>query len=154
MIKKGMSEKEFIDWKLNWFKEKGCPFFACSQVYERKVCGKDYICGALYDYNKYLKYEWKQECDVQLETDLEEKLPANCCPSCTNSKCVVEGTAKSCCPYMNDFYEDEVHIPVDRSLEKYFLSMGSYAIPVLGEEAYLDLNNNFELFVETIKKEK
>ena len=142
-----MTEKEFIDWKINWFKEKGCPFFTCSEVYDRKVCGKDYICGALYDYKKYLNYEWKQECDVQLEIDKENYFPADCCPNCTNAN-----IEKSCCPYMNDFYEDELNLKIDRSLEKYFLSMGSYIIPTLGEQAYLDLNNNFELFLETIKK--
>lgn len=151
-MKKGMTEKEFLEWKTNWFKEKGCPFFTCNQVYERKVCGKDYICGALYDYPKYLKYEWKQECDIQLEIDSDETFPADCCPSCTNSNCISENKGHSCCPYMNDFYEDELKLKVDRSLEKYFLSMGSYIIPALGEQAYLELNNNFDLFLETIKK--
>lgn len=153
-MKRNMTEAEFIEWKKDWFQKKGCMFFTCNQVYDRKVCGKDYICGALYDYNKYMKNEWKQECDVELEMDDKEIFPANCCLSCTNSNCIEENIGKSCCAYMNDFYEDDLHLKVDRSREKYFLTMGSYIIPALGEQAYLDLNNNLDLFLDVIKKDK
>ena len=45
------------------------------------------------------------------------------------------------------------YLKIDRKYEKYFFSMGSYVVPALGENAYLELNNNFELFLESLKKE-
>jgi len=143
-MRRDLSEDEFIEWKRQWLLEKGCPFFTCAQAVQRKVCGKDYLCGVLYDYEKYKLGEWRQVCDVQLELDTEEKFPATCCPSCTNSMCLSleEKVGKSCCPYMNDFYEDSLGIETDRSLEKYFGSLGSFVIPFAGEDAYLKLQTD------------
>jgi hypothetical protein len=53
-----------------------------------------------------------------------------------------EKVGKSCCPYMNDFYEDSLGIETDRSLEKYFGSLGSFVIPFAGEDAYLKLQTD------------
>lgn len=155
-LKRNLSEEDFIKWKTEWLKTKGCPFFTCAQSLERKVCGKDYICGVMYDYQKYMLNEWVQECDINLELDKEEYFPSNCCPSCTNSMCLnaEKKTGSSCCPWMNDFYEDTLKIKVDRSLEKYFMTMGSFIIPFSSEQAYLDLINNQKAFKEYLEKDK
>jgi hypothetical protein len=146
-MRRNLTEKEFNKWKEGWMKEKGCPFFACSQALFRDVCGKAYLCGVLYDYEMYRTQKWTQECDVKLTEDQSKNLPTKICPSCMGSMCMKidpdtgKMTGKSWCKLMNDFYEAS-GISVDRSWEKYIFSTGVWLLPIIGEEAYLELYNN------------
>lgn len=157
-MKRDFTEKEFDNWKKNWFKEKGCPFFVCSQALFRKVCGQTFLCGVLFDFEKYKNEKWIKECNIELAQDESGKLPTKMCPACTGSmslkirdKNVLVG--KSWCPVMNNFYE-QIGYKIDRSLEQYALSWGAFLIPVIGEKAYLDLIESPDEFKKYIEEQK
>jgi len=141
---KNLNEEEFEKWKEEWFKEKGCPFFACSQALYRKVCGKTFLCGSLFDYNGYIKDRWIKECDIKLSQDEEGKFPTKSCPSCMGSMTLKtdaeSGTlyADSWCPVMNNWYEAS-GVKVFRGNEKYAATWGVYIIPLVGEKSYLEM---------------
>lgn len=143
-MRKNFTEDEFNSWKENWFKEKGCPFFACSQAIFRKVCGSTFICGSLFDYQGYLKDKWIKECDVKLSQDEEGKFPTKSCPACTGSMSLKAESnsgllySDSWCPVINNWYE-QAGIKVIRTNEKYCTTWGVYIIPLVGEEAYIEL---------------
>ncbi len=155
-LRRDLSIEEFSQWKETWLREKGCPFFACSQALYRKVCGSTFICGALFDYAMYKEKPWIKVCDVKL-SDNEEQLPTHSCAACTGSMCLKFDEereiliGKSFCKYINDIYESK-KITIDRSVEKYQASWGAYLIPVIGEQAYLAIQNNPNL-MEEIQKE-
>ena len=156
-MKRNMNEKQFNEWKENWHRQKGCPFFACSQALSRSVCGQSLLCGVLFDYEKYKKEKWIKECDIKLAEDETGKLPTKICPACTGSMSLKldhntgELIVKSWCPVMNTWYEN-IGYKVDRSLEKYAFGWGAFLIPVIGEEAYLNLVNNPEEFKKFLRK--
>jgi hypothetical protein len=146
-MRKNLIEKEFNEWKENWMRGKGCPFFACSQAFFRDVCGRAHLCGVLYDYKMYQTQKWIKECDIELSEDKSNTLPTKICPACTGSMCFKIDTetgsflSKSWCKLMNDFYVN-MGYKVDRSWEKYIFSMAVFFLPIIGEEAYLDLCQN------------
>jgi hypothetical protein len=152
-MRKNLSEKEFNQWKEEWMREKGCPFFACSQALYRNVCGRAYLCGVLYDYKIYQTQKWEKECDIGLPEDKSNTLPTKICPACTGSMCFKIDTdtgkflSKSWCKIMNDFYVN-MGYAIDRSWEKYIFSFGVFLLPIIGEEAYLDLCRHPEKFEE------
>ena len=143
-MRKDLTEKEFNEWRSNWYKENGCPFFACSQSSLRSVCGSSYVCGILYDYKKYKTEKWIKECDIDLAQDQTNKLPTKICPACLGSMSLKieeetnELLGKSICPLMNDFYK-AMGYKVDRSLEKYLTQDAAFIFPFIGEEAYLNI---------------
>jgi len=151
-----MSETDFNNWKEGWYKNKQCPFFACSQILNRKVCGNSYVCGCLYTYNMYKTKKWIKECDVKLTEDEKKEFPTKSCPACANSMCLKinhetgEAWAQSPCKLMNDFFERK-NIKVLRNLEQYILTWGVYLIPIIGEEGFLKLKENPKL-LENITK--
>lgn len=155
-MRKNLTKKEFDKWKEGFMREKGCPFFACSQAMFRQECGNGDICGVLYNFEMYKVKKWTKECDVELTTDLTEELPSKICPSCTGSMTLKinnesgEVVGKSWCKLMNDFYEKK-GFKVDRYLEKYLFSLGVFMIPLIGEEAYLrSLENPDEFNINNI----
>ena len=158
-MRRDLTEKEFNEWKENWQRQKGCPFFTCSQALFRKVCGQTYICGVLFDFEKYKKEKWIKECNVALTEDDTGKLPTKICPACTGSMSLKMNhssgrlVCKSWCPVMNKWYQD-LGYEVDNSLEKYSLSWGAFLIPVIGEQAYLDLIDNPEEFKKYIHSQR
>ena len=156
-MRRDFTEKEFNDWKEGWFKQRGCPFFVCSQALFRKVCGQSYLCGVLFDYEKYKKEKWIKECNVGLAQDETGKLPTKMCPACTGSMSLKVGNkvliGKSWCPVMNNWYE-QLGYEIDRSLEQYATGWGAFLIPVIGEKAYLELVNNPEEFKKYIKEQR
>lgn len=158
-MRRDLTEKEFNEWKENWFKQKGCPFFVCSQALFRKVCGQSYLCGVLFDFEKYKSEKWIKECDVKLSQDDTGKLPTKICPACTGSMSLKVDAktgkllGKSWCPVMNQWYKS-LGYDVDKSLEKYAMGWGAFLIPVIGEEAYLELINNPEEFKRYIQQQR
>jgi len=146
-LRRNMTEQEFDQWKELWLREKGCPFFACGQALYRKVCGNTLLCGCLFDYEMYKSKPWIKVCDIALAVNEREDMPTKSCAACTGSMCLkVEDDhdlliGKSFCRPMNDYYEASGY-PVDRSIEKYIASWGAFIIPVIGEEAYLYIQNN------------
>jgi len=146
-MKKDLDKKEFEEWRNGWYREKGCPFFICSQSFFRSVCGSSYICGQLYNYDKYKEGKWIKDCDIELATDEVGNLPTKSCPACLGSMSLKvddqtgELKGKSICPLMNDFYET-VGYDTDRSLEKYLTQDAAFIVPFIGEEAYLDIKDN------------
>lgn len=157
MLERNLSEEQFSKWKEEWLREKGCPFFACSQALYRKVCGNTLICGALFDYEMYKTKPWIKECDIELTINEHSGLPTKSCSACTGSMCLKVDDdhdlliGKSFCKFMNDYYETKKY-PVDRSIEKYLASWGAFLIPIIGEEAYLYIQNNPNI-MEQIQKE-
>ena len=155
-LRRDLSEEEFNQWKESWLREKGCPFFACSQALYRKVCGSTFICGALFDYTMYKEKQWIKICDVKL-SESEDKLPTHSCSACTGSMCLKFDdehellVGKSFCKHMNDLYESK-KIVVDRSIEKYQATWGAFIIPILGEDAFLTIQDNPKI-MEEIQKE-
>lgn len=154
-----MSEKEFNEWKENWLRKKGCPFFTCSKALFKKTCGSSLICGSVFSYKMYKEKKWIKECDVELQEDVNNALPTKICPSCLGSMCIKmneetgELIGESFCKLMNDFYERQ-GINIDRHNEKYILSQGVWIIPFIGEEAYLNIANNPEKIKEIMNAEK
>ena len=145
--KRNWKESEFNKWKENWLREMGCPFFACSQVLYRKVCGNTYMCGVLFNYEMYKNRRWLKVCDVKLAQDDKGVLPTKVCPACTGSMCikVSQNTgqliSKSWCKIMNDHFENMGYV-VDRDLEQYIFSWGAFLVPIIGETAYLSLSSD------------
>ena len=161
-MEKNMSPEEFEKWREEWFKEKGCPFFACSQALFRKVCGKTFVCGCLYDYNGYKKDKWIKVCDVKLSQDEDTKFPTKSCPSCMGSMSLKTdqetGTiySDSWCPVINNWYEAQ-GIKVFRNNEKYASTWGVYIIPLIGEKNYIEMIKDpekFKKFMENPEKYK
>lgn len=158
-MKRNLTEKEFNEWKDTWSRAHHCPFFACSQSLFRDSCGRSSICGVLFDYKRYKTEKWIKECDIELAYDTSGMLPTQMCPSCFGSMCMSfnengQLTSKSWCKLMNDFYENK-GFPIDRSLEKYILSLGVFFIPILGEKAYLEMSEkSFEEIIKSIKEKK
>lgn len=158
-MKRDLTEKEFNEWKDKWMRKKGCPFFTCSQALFRKSCGNTFICGVLFDYKKYKSERWIRECKVELSEDETNKLPTKICTACTGSMSLKINretgkiSGKSWCPIMNTWYK-EIGYDIDRSLEKYALSWGAFLIPVIGEEAYLELVNNPDEFKKYLEDQK
>lgn len=156
-MERDLTEKEFLEWKEEWLREKGCPFFACSQALYRKVCGNTLLCGALFDYQMYKTKPWVKVCDVELTIDKDSGLPTKSCTACTGSMCLKVDDdhdlliGKSFCKFMNDYYEANKY-PVDRSIEKYIASWGAFLIPIIGLEAYLAIQSNPRL-IEKIYNE-
>jgi hypothetical protein len=138
MLERNLSEEQFSKWKEEWLREKGCPFFACSQALYRKVCGNTLICGALFDYEMYKTKPWIKECDIELTINEYSGLPTKSCSACTGSMCLKVDDdhdlliGKSFCKFMNDYYETKKY-PVDRSIEKYLASWGAFLNPIIGE---------------------
>ncbi len=157
MLSRDLSEEEFGKWKEEWLREKGCPFFACSQAIYRKVCGNTLICGVLFDYEMYKTRPWVKECDIELSIREDSGLPTKSCSACTGSMCLKVDDdhdlliGKSFCKFMNDYYEANKY-PVDRSIEKYIASWGAFLIPIIGEDAYLYIQNNPDI-IDRIQKE-
>lgn len=149
--RKDMSPEEFEQWKSEWFKNKGCPLFACSQALFRKVCGKTFLCGCLFDHIGYQKDKWIKVCDVKLDQDTEGKFPTKSCPGCVGSMSLKTDSetgiiySNSWCHVINNWYEAN-GIKVIRNNEKYAATWGVYIIPLVGEKEYLDLINNPEKF--------
>lgn len=156
-LRRDLTEKEFLEWKESWLREKGCPFFTCSQALYRKVCGSTLICGGLFDYTMYKSKPWIKVCDVELATKEDTELPTKSCPACTGSMCLKVDDehdiliGKSFCKWMNDYYETK-KFPVDRSTEKYLTTWGAYLIPIVGEEVFLILQNDPSI-IERFQKE-
>jgi hypothetical protein len=155
-MNKNFTEEEFNKWRQEWFEEKGCPFFACSQALFRKVCGKTFICGSLFDYAGYKKDKWIKVCDVKLEQDEEGKFPTKSCPACMGAMSLKTdsetGTiySDSWCPVINNWYEAS-GIKVIHNNEKYSSTWGVYVLPLIGEKAYLEMlkdPNKFKAFME------
>jgi hypothetical protein len=148
-MKKDLTKEEFNKWKDGWYRDKGCPFFICSQSFFRSVCGSSYICGQLYDYDKYKEGKWIKECDIELAKDVNKKLPTSICPSCIGSMSLKineetgEIIGKSICPLMNDYFKN-MGYKINRSLEKYLTQDAAFIIPFIGEEAYLKIKDNPE----------
>jgi len=145
-MKKDLTEKEFNKWKDGWYRDKGCPFFICSQSFFRSVCGSSYLCGQLYDYDGYKKGKWIKECDIELVMDSKNILPTKICPSCIGSMSLKisndeEVVGRSICPLMNDFFKISGY-KIDRSLEKYLTQDAAYIVPFIGEEAYLKIKDD------------
>lgn len=158
-LKRDLPEKEFEQWKEEWMREKGCPFFACSQAFVRKVCGGSYLCGVLYTYEMYKQNKWVKVCDINLAEDIKNVLPTKTCPACTGSMCIKIDSetntpvGQSWCKLMNDYYQRN-KIKVKRHLEKYIFSWGTYLIPLVGETAYLELAKNPEALNKFLKEKK
>lgn len=156
-LRKDLTVEEFNQWKQEWLQEKGCPFFVCSQALNRKVCGATFICGVLFDYKMYKDKPWIKVCDIKLSIGESESTPTSACSACIGSMCLKADSkhdiliGKSFCKSMNDFYETN-GLYVDRSLEKYILTWGALLIPIIGEEAYLRIQENPKLMEEIQKK--
>jgi len=146
-MRRNLTEEEFNKWREKWMREKGCPFFTCAKALFRKECGTTDLCPILFSYKDYKIRKWSKVCDEKLVEDNENIFPTKICPSCTGSLSLKvdsetgEIVSQSWCKFMNDFYEKK-GFKVDRKNEKYIMSMGTFFIPIIGEEAYLDLINN------------
>jgi len=152
-LRKNFTEEEFEQWKQGWFEEKGCPFFACSQALYRKVCGKTFLCGSLFDYDGYKNDKWIKVCDIKLAQDEENKFPTKNCPACMGAMTLKSDHesgilySDSWCPVINNWYE-EAGIKVFRKNEKYGVTWGAYIIPLVGEQAYLEMIKDPKKFKE------
>lgn len=159
MEKKDWTEAEFEKWRDGWMREKGCPFFSCSQALFRHVCGESYMCGVLFSYKDYKEKNWTKVCDIKLDEDKTGKLPSKICPACTGSMGlkVDHDTGRlicsSWCRLINNLYEEMGYI-VDRKLEKYMTSWGTFLIPVIGEENYLQMLSKPEEFEKFVKQSR
>ena len=159
-MKRNLTEEQFNEWKTEWLKEKGCPFFTCSQAAFRKVCGNSYLCGFISDYKMYKNNKWIKVCDVKLAEDDTGELPTKICAACTSSMCLKvnhstgDGIGISPCKLMNNYYERKKY-KVDRKLEKYILSWGAFFIPIVGEKTFLEMANDPDIVnkIQKFKKE-
>ena len=155
-MNRNMTEQEFNAWRQEWLREKGCPFFTCSQVLNRKTCGNTLLCGCLFNYEMYKTKKWIKVCDIKLTEDEKKEFPTKMCPSCTSSMCLKmnhqtgEAWAQSPCKLMNDFFERK-GMKVLRRLEQYILTWGVYLLPIIGEEGFLKLRNNPEVLKKAIQ---
>lgn len=148
--RKDWDRETFEKWKEGWYRDKGCPYFACSQALFRKVCGNTFLCGNLFDYKAFKNKKWIKECDIKLAQDETGEMPTKSCPGCMGSMCLKRdgetGTlyADSWCPIMNNWYASQ-GIKVNRKNEKYLNTWGVYIIPITGEKAYLEMVKSPEL---------
>ena len=63
IMKKGMTEEEFKDWKKDWYKRvPGCENFVC--CHELMSCGIKIFCGDCSIYDTYTRDSNPRECDI------------------------------------------------------------------------------------------
>ena len=114
-----MSLEEFSEWKEEFLRNKGCPFFCCKRSLVDSDCGTKRVCGVLTNFSN-LKDPWQEECSLDLSTDDQKPFPypTPICSACTGTSAFYEQAeqikCKSICFLINDRAE-QFEYSVDRS---------------------------------------
>ena len=147
-LNKKMSLDEFSEWKEEFLKNKGCPFFCCKRSILDKDCGTKRACGVLTNYQN-IEDPWEEECALDLSSQDKTLFvnPTPICSACTGTSCFYYDEksdfvkCKSICFLINDRAEQS-HFEVDRSFEKYLLTLGAFVVPLFGEEIYSRMSDD------------
>ena len=139
-LNKKMSLDEFSEWKEEFLRNKGCPFFCCKRSLVDPDCGSKRACGILTNY-KNINDPWEEECTLDLlsKDPIPFPYPTPICSACTGTNCFFETKdgllCKSICFLINDEAE-KAFFDIDRSYEQYLLTLGAFVVPLFGEEIY------------------
>ena len=168
-LKSTLTEKDFDDWKEDWFKSVvGCKDFAC--VHDSMTCGIAYICGYCSIYGTYKNYygkpnqtwcdpldHFKQESE---NPDFYKKYgPLLACMECTGRMQTYHiaddnvNEYRSWCPKMNDYWEKTYpEARVNRRLERFKSSAARDLLASVPEAQVADFLEHKEVMFEKFFK--